>query len=721
MFPSEQRDEIVKFSFNEFCTATAAPGVACLIVMFGLTLCNPPAFAQAAGAPLDTAEQLNHERVLVADYEVANNKLKDLEAQISLLEEQETALRQSERAAAVAYEQAEAVVESLLQQMSASVNGHGLLDDLRQAEGEVEEIEKEWWSLKEQLAKTKLAMTWRQKAAVSAGELIEVMRPTAEVARAKAIKRAAVEASEIRAQLEQQRQARRAALKENLDVAVAREEVRLETKYDSGATDDAMVGWREREVKHQEALARRQAQEQEKRDRDAARQAKVELQRQQRQAKFELRRQQRQEAAAERVREQEILAAAAAARKRLHEADNALAKAEQARNAAPVDDRETRLMLEKQRQDYQDAVAARSESALDAEAIWLTARKDKEWLVSGGIGYRIFSDVDFAGTDFRNFGTQGDGVTVFDQLSPDQANGPYGVQDVQSPVNDFLQVPTDEGAPNPTFEGQSFTDNGDFSDDIFMPIDYISYPGNDDYDVDSTPGINLQVARPMWYREDWTVSFVTGLQSYSPSDSTIESGSMVAPGKFVAEQYLHTVVDTDDDAFGTIFAAVNPASQLMDPTVDNTTFSMRNESDLQLMTLDLGLRASYRSNRMTLDVAAGPTVSVWNLDSDQSWRAVWGDIASSNLIVAPGPPPVEHYRTAPVVIPAGEYRETRSDSSSGVTVGTYISGGMSYDLTPRLGIATNLRYDLVGETASTDFAILNLDGLVLQLLLNCRF
>ena len=711
MFSSEQRGEIVKFSFNEHRAATAHLGIAYFLLMLWLALYTPPAFSQAAVDPADTAEQLSHERLLIADYETANTKLKDLEAQISLFEEQETGLRQSELASAEAYEQAEAFVESLLERMSTSVNGQGLLDDLRQAEREVEEIEKEWWSLKEQLAKTELALAWRQKAAARARELIEVMRPKAEVAQAKAIKRAAIETSEMRARLEQKRQARRAALEENLDAAVAREEARLQAKYDSGATDDAMIGWREREAKHQEALARSQAQEQEKRDRDAARQAKIELQRKQ-----------RQDAAAERSRQQEILAAAAAGRKRLHEADKALSKAERAHNAAPADDRETKQMLEKQRQEYQDAVVARSESALDAEAIWMTARKDKDWLVSGGIGYRIFGDVDFAGVDFRHFGTQDNGAFVFNGLDPDLTNGPYGVQDVQSPVNALLQVPPVGGAPgDPTFEGQPFTDNGDFLDDIFMPIDYISYPGNDDNDVGGTPGLNLQVARPMWYRDDWTVSFVTGLQSYSPTDSTIESGSMVTPGKFVAEQYLHTFVDTDDDAFGTIHAVVNPASQLMDPTVDNTTFSMRNEFDLQFMTFDLGLRASYRSNRMTLDVAAGPTLSVWHLDSDQSWRAVWGDIASSNLIVAPGPPPVELYRTAPVVIPAGEYRENRSDSSSGVTVGTYISGGMSYDLTPRLGFATNLRYDLVGETASTDFATLNLDGLVLQILLNCRF
>ena len=710
MFSSEQRGEIVKFSFNEHPAAIARLWIGYFLLMLCVALYTPPAFAESAVEPADTAEQLNHERLLIADYELAKTKLKDLEAQIRLFEEQETGLRQSERASAEAYEQAEGVVESLLERMSIAVNGQALLDDFGQAEREVTEIEKDWWSLKEQLAKTELALAWRQKAAVRARELIEVMRPTAEVARAKAIKRAAIETSEMRARLEQQRQARRAALEESLDAAVAREEARLQTKYDSGATDDSMIGWRERETKHQEALARRQAQEQEERDRNAVRQAKVELLRKQ-----------LQDAAAERSRQQEILAAAAAARKRLHEADKALAKAEQARNAAPVDDRETKQMLEKQRQEYQDAVVARSESALDAEAIWMTARKDKVLLVSGGIGYRTFSDVDFAGADFRNFGTQDSGAFVFNQVSPDLTNGPYGVQNVQSPVNALVQVPTGVGAPDPIFEGQTFTDNGDFSDDIFMPIDYISYPRNDDNEVGGTPGLNLQVARPMWYRDDWTVSFVTGLQSYSPRDSTIESGSMVTPGKFIAEQYLHTIVDTDDDAFGTIHAVVNPASELMDPTVDNTTFSMRNEFDLQFMTFDLGLRASYRSNRMTLDVAAGPTLSVWHLDSDQSWRAVWGDIASSNLIIAPGPPPVEHYRTAPVVIPAGEYRESRSDSSSGVTVGTYISGGMSYDLTPRLGVATNLRYDLVGETASTDFATLNLDGLVLQMLFNCRF
>jgi hypothetical protein len=711
MFSSEQRGEIVKFSFNEHPAATARFWIGYFLLMLCLALYTPPAFAESAVEPTDTAEQLSHELLLIADYELANTKLKDLEAQIRLFEEQQTGLRQSERASAEAYEQAEGVVESLLERMSISVNGEAMLDDFRQAEREVAEIEKEWWSLKEQLAKTELALAWRQKAATHARELIEVMRPTAEVARAKAIKRAAIETSEMRARLEQQRQARRAALEENMDAAVAREEARLQTKYDSGATDDAMVGWGEREAKHQESLARRQAQEQEERDRNAARQVKVELLRKQ-----------LQDAAAERVRQQKILATAAAARKRLHEADKALEKAEQARNAAPVDDRETRQMLEKQRQEYQDAVVARSESALDAEAIWMTARKDNDLLVSGGIGYRIFSDIDFAGTDFRNFGTQDNGTFVFNQMSPDLTNGPYGVQNVQSPVNALVQVPAEDGGvPDPIFEGQTFIDNDDFSDDIFMPIDYINYPGNDDNEVGGTPGLNLQVARPMWYRDDWTVSFVTGLQSYSPRDSTIESGSMVTPGKFIAEQYLHTIVDTDDDAFGTIHAVVNPASELMDPTVDNTTFSMRNEFDLQFMTFDLGLRASYRSNRMTLDVAAGPTLSVWHLDSDQSWRAVWGDIASSNLIIAPGPPPVEHYRTAPVVIPAGEYRESRSDSSSGVTVGTYISGGMSYDLTPRLGVATNLRYDLVGETASTDFATLNLDGLVLQILLNCRF
>ncbi|MDP6451042.1 MAG: hypothetical protein QF773_09505, partial [Lentisphaeria bacterium] len=66
----------MKFSFNEHHAPTARLWIGYFLLTLCLALYTPPAFAEAAVEPVDTAEQLSHELLLIADYELANTKLK---------------------------------------------------------------------------------------------------------------------------------------------------------------------------------------------------------------------------------------------------------------------------------------------------------------------------------------------------------------------------------------------------------------------------------------------------------------------------------------------------------------------------------------------------------------------------------------------------------------------------------------------------------------------
>ncbi len=336
--------------------------------------------------------------------------------------------------------------------------------------------------------------------------------------------------------------------------------------------------------------------------------------------------------------------------------------------------------------------------------------EDAKWSMRVGTGFRFLDDVKFSKSSLRNSGSANTGTFVFGPGGPGNnnvVNGPYGVQNIQTTINDLVQ--------DPRFEGQTFSDDGDFSTDIVIPLDTtIDFNGSsDNWTGGDGVGTVFGLDRVLSSRDGWTLSVVGNLQYLGPTLTRTHRGRMTGNSRFTTEQTLHTFVDVEDIPNDNIFIGVpNPSSGVNPVTADNTQFSIENNFDLDLFVLDFGLRSSYGNRRLKVNLAAGPSINFSRVKSRQILRASWDEI-SSNI-----PPP---FATPPVVIPAGTYREDLDDSSSSVVMGGYVSAGWSVEFIPGFGVAGDFRYDFLDDILDTDLAEVELDDFSLQLSVFVKF
>ncbi len=345
-----------------------------------------------------------------------------------------------------------------------------------------------------------------------------------------------------------------------------------------------------------------------------------------------------------------------------------------------------------------------------------------KWRVGVGVTHRSLGDVTFASREFRNVGDQfvgtlatGPNDTPANRAAA-QGNGPYGEQDLASPLPAAMLV-GDLSAQGYGVAGQN---------DLLLPVDYIT-ANSTSADPSGTDGLGamLSAERRIVRKGRWTLAVATNLQYFGASISERESGTMASPGAFTAQQYLHSVVNVDNSGLPAgVIAVINPVDAA-DPNAllapgdaqfaDKTVFSMDNDVDLTCLCLDLGVQAAYAAGRLGLELGLGPTLTLVDLDASQRLSSRWDQ---HTVIANPAAAPANQRG---VTVPAGASSETRSDSSMGTLLGAYVTAGMVYQVTPLLDITANVRYDIVAGDVDNDIAEVELDGYSMQLRLRMRY
>jgi hypothetical protein len=348
---------------------------------------------------------------------------------------------------------------------------------------------------------------------------------------------------------------------------------------------------------------------------------------------------------------------------------------------------------------------------------WKQAKASK-WELSIGPTYRQLHDVDFSALDFRNYGNQTTGTTVTGPASGQDTvrNGAYGVQNLGGP-DDVTDITDPTNTLNDNFDDTlsplSF-DGITVADGVVIALDYISYNGgSDNFGAEEGLGSALGLERKLVNRQGWQLSVVGNLQYLESDLSESHSGRSGSHPDFTYNQYLHSIVDSNGGS-GTpddISIVINPSVTLNDSPSDNTAFAIRNELDLSLLMLDLGLKLGVKHKRLLFNGAAGLTLNYADMKSSQVMSATWNSISSTN-----GP-----FSAPPIVIDPGSYREEQDDSLNRLLAGGYLSAGLSYALTPSLKLSSDFRYDFVESTLRTDQAKVDLDGFSLQLRLSLNF
>jgi hypothetical protein len=385
----------------------------------------------------------------------------------------------------------------------------------------------------------------------------------------------------------------------------------------------------------------------------------------------------------------------------------------------------------------------------------LTEAKTNVWRVSVGGSHRVFGAADFSGQNFANFGAQGAGTQFisnnFDRdLTAEQrdvltaagapyvagdltnaqiailldtatANGPYGVQSLNTPSVDSYYTPPGERG---RFEDQEFN-AADPDNNVTIAADYIRFDGSDD-DLDTALGSSIAFQRRLGENNGWNFALAGRVGHQDLDLGVTHKGNMFSPGsEFTARQYRHSLVDVDENSvsglgFGEFLVAVNPYdaafASLGDGTAteNNTTFSMRNSLDADILAIDIGLSADYRGDRFAWTFGLGTTLTYIDGETTQAWTASWSEYSSSV-------PTNGFYPSAPFAADAGSVSGSDTDSSRDLSLGAYVMAGGRYYITPVISIGADLRYDFVGDDFKTDHVELDLNSYSLEIKLSYDF
>jgi len=290
-----------------------------------------------------------------------------------------------------------------------------------------------------------------------------------------------------------------------------------------------------------------------------------------------------------------------------------------------------------------------------ASIVSLTAMaEDGGWRLSLGASYRCFDDVEFHNFAFRNYG------------NTDPARGPLGVQ----------------GYTNASFSGP---------DPVVFNADHIRYTGTS-ADLDDTADAMapvLGIEKALWVRDALTLSVASNLQYYQLDGGGADSES------FSAGWYQHTWLPGGAGIIPT------PVSGPFTELSSGTSASVRNDMELDLFVLDLGVKAAFAVCRWFGGYGAfGPSLNFSDLETSQRESAQW------NKVGAPG---------------TDSYTLKHTDDDQSLTVGGYAAFGLQFAVTDRIGIAAEYRYDIATDDVSTSQASVDLDGSSAQVKLTVKF
>ena len=290
-----------------------------------------------------------------------------------------------------------------------------------------------------------------------------------------------------------------------------------------------------------------------------------------------------------------------------------------------------------------------------------TASAQDQWKLSLGTSYRGFDDIEFKTFNFRNF----DDV--------DAAGGPFGIQNLgpTQPVLPDGQI---------RLESVGFTGSSagvDFSDalsPIVVGVEAL-------FDLGLRAGV----------QNTFAISIVSNLQYFDVEVSQSNRGDSVSSERFEGRQFNYRVVGG--------FIRVPPIDLDSPATgfAPDTSVTANHDLDMELYVLDLGVKPSFTTERLSCGVAVGATLNFIDIETIRTEQATFSTIPGA---VDPAGNPT-----------AGEYSRTREESESDVRLGAYAAFSLEVGILEHIGLAIEYRYDWIDDNeAATSQVALDLRG-----------
>ena len=239
-------------------------------------------------------------------------------------------------------------------------------------------------------------------------------------------------------------------------------------------------------------------------------------------------------------------------------------------------------------------------------------------------------------------------------------------------------------------QGYTNTNTGGFTG--ALTVDHARYTGGDaEIDGADKVGVAAVAVRPLGLWEGVRINLMLGAQLFRT-----DLDDIAAAADFETFNYNHVVL-------GGVFS--DPQA-LVPPVAPNpglqagTSVWVRNDFDMNLLVLDLGLQAACNLQRASCYVAAGPSLTLADVNTARTESATW------NTFGLPNP---------------GAYTREQSEDDLDLLIGGYVAVGAGFELGERLGLVAEARYDLVHDEAGTSQANLDLDGASGQIRITYEF
>lgn len=216
-----------------------------------------------------------------------------------------------------------------------------------------------------------------------------------------------------------------------------------------------------------------------------------------------------------------------------------------------------------------------------------------------------------------------------------------------------------------------------------VTADQVLYRGAD-ASTDNAWAPVLGVQKDLWQRGDLSLRLTASLAYYTVDADLAARGGAGAPGGFVANHYNYLVADER-----VLVPPLNDAPLAGFSPGTSAAFEL-SKFEMNLVVLDIGLRAQYDIKRVYVAAGVGPALYLAETDSTAVESGTW------NAIPGTGDP--------------GYYRREHSDSNSDTAIGVYVSLSVGVHLTRHLSLELEGRLDEVSRDAGTSQASLDLSG-----------
>ena len=262
-----------------------------------------------------------------------------------------------------------------------------------------------------------------------------------------------------------------------------------------------------------------------------------------------------------------------------------------------------------------------------------------------GVAYRSFGDVQVESFKLRNFD------------SMDRPGGPLGIQG-------YSVLPGLRDGSGVTADQVAFRGGDAATDNAWAPV--------------------LELQKDLWRRGALSLRLTAGLAYYTVDADLNARGGAGASGQFAAHHFNYLVAEQT-----VLVPPINDAPLPGFSPGTSATFRL-SRFEMDLLVLDIGLRAQYDIKRFYLAAGVGPAFYWAETKSEAVESGTW------NAIPGTGDP--------------GFYRQGHSESDSDTAIGLYVSLAAGVHLTQHVSVELECRLDEVSGTAGTSHASLDLSG-----------